>query len=117
MTRKAWTTEPQKRWLEARLAAFREAQHAKTTATVFFPQTLKAFKEKWPVDPPTEEVAGADSIEMATAKMNKALNNVSKPQLTYHQPAAEALFLFSVSKIGFTTMHEAQHQEAAVVGF
>jgi hypothetical protein len=115
MTRKAWTTEPQKRWLEGQLAAFREAQHAKTTATVFFPQTLKAFKEQWPVDPPTE-VAGADSIEMTAAKMNKALNNVSK-QLTYHRPAAEAHSLFSVSKIGFTTMHEAQHQEAVLVGF
>jgi hypothetical protein len=84
MTRKAWTTEPQKRWLETRLAAFREAQHSKTTATVFFPQTLKAFKEQWPVDPPTEEeVAGAGSSQMAAAKINKALNNVSNEQLTY----------------------------------
>jgi hypothetical protein len=118
MTRKAWTTEPQKRWLEARLAAFREAQHAKTTASVFFPQTLKAFKEQWPaVDTPTEEVAGTGSIQTAAAKMNKALNNVSKQQLTYLQPAAEGHFLFSVSKIGFTIMLEAQHQETALVGF
>jgi hypothetical protein len=83
MTRKAWTTEPQREWLEARLAAFREAQHAKTTASVFFPQSQKAFKEEWPVEPPTnEEIADAGSIEKATANKNKTLNTVSNP-LTY----------------------------------
>jgi hypothetical protein len=77
MTRKAWTTDPQKEWLEARLAAFREAQHAKTTATVFFPQKQKAFKEEWPVEPPTEqEIADAGSTEKATSIKNKAIDTV-----------------------------------------
>jgi hypothetical protein len=77
MTRKPWTTDQQKEWLEARLATFREAQHAKTTATVFFPQNQKAFKEEWPVEPPTEkEIVDAGSIEKATANKNKALDTV-----------------------------------------
>ena len=81
MTRKAWTTNTQKEWLEARLAAFREAQNAKTTATVFFPQNQKAFKEKWPIEPLTEkEIADAGSIEKATANKNKALDSVSNKQ-------------------------------------
>jgi hypothetical protein len=78
MTRKAWTTEAQRGWLEARLAAFREAQHTKKTTSVFFPQTQKAFKDEWPLDPPTnEELAEANgSMEKATADKNKALNSV-----------------------------------------
>jgi hypothetical protein len=83
MTRKAWTTDPQKAWLESRLAAFPEAQQKKTTMTVFFPQTQKAFKEEWPVEPPTDkEIADAGSIEKARANKNKALDTVSN-QLTY----------------------------------
>lgn len=78
MTCKAWTTEPQRVWLEGRLATFREAQHAKKTTAVFFPQTQKAFKEMWPLEPPTDEelekVGG--SIEKAIADKNKALNSV-----------------------------------------
>jgi hypothetical protein len=78
MTRKPWTTDPQRQWLESRIPAFREAQHAKTTATVFFPQNQKEFKEEWPVEPPTEkEIADAGSIQKATANKNKAMDIVS----------------------------------------
>jgi hypothetical protein len=68
---------------EARLSTFREAQQGKTTTTVFFPQTQKDFKEKWPVEAPTkEEITEAGSIEKATVNKNKALNMVSN-QITY----------------------------------
>lgn len=79
MTRKAWTTNTQRDWLEVRLAAFREAQQTKTTATEFFPLTQKAFKEEWPVEDPTDkEIADAGgSIEKAKAIKTKALNSVS----------------------------------------
>lgn len=83
MTRKAWTTEPQREWLEARLSLFREAQQAKTTATIFLPRIQKEFKDKWPVEPPTkEDIPEAGSIEKATANKNKALNSVSN-RITY----------------------------------
>lgn len=88
MTRKAWTTEPQRKWLESQLATFRDAQQARTTATVFFPQSQKAFKDLWPVEQATEEeIAEAGSSEKAMVNKNKALNSVSN-QLTYHVPAA-----------------------------
>jgi hypothetical protein len=90
MTRKPWTTNPQREWLEERLGAFRDAQHAKTTATVFFPSTQKAFKEEWPVEPPSEkEIADAGSIQKATAKKNKALDVVGNIPVKTQQ-AAEA---------------------------
>ena len=77
MTRKAWTTDSQREWLEGRLAAFQEAQHTKTTASVFFPQSIKAFKEEWPAEVPTEkEIADAGSVEKARANKNKALDTV-----------------------------------------
>jgi hypothetical protein len=122
MTRKAWTTEPQRGWLEARLAQFREAQHTKTTTTIFFPQTQMGFKNQWPLEPPTnEELAKASgSIEKATADKNKALNIVSN-QLTYlsTRPAAQSgvPFLFSVSKIGLITTSVLQHREMVLAGF
>ena len=79
MTRKAWTTNAQRDWLEVRLAAFHEAQKTKKTATEFFPLTQRAFKEEWPVEDPTnEEIADAGgSIEKAKAIKSKALNTVS----------------------------------------
>ena len=77
MTRKAWTTEPQRKWLETQLSLFREAQQAKNTATILT-QIQKEFKDGWPVEPPTkEDIAEAGSIEKATANKNKALNSVS----------------------------------------
>ena len=83
MTHKAWTTHPQREWLEHRLAAFRDAQHVKTTASVFFPQAQQAFKKGWPIELPTEEeIVDAGSIEKATANKNKALNTISN-RLTY----------------------------------
>jgi hypothetical protein len=118
MTRKAWTTEPQREWLEARLAAFREAQHTKTTSTTFFPQTQKSFKDDWPVEPPTnEEITDAGgSIEKATANKNKALNSVSN-RLMYLSTGSSSHFLFSVSKIGLTTMPELPPQEMVLEEF
>ena len=80
MTRKTWTTDPQREWLEARLAEFREAQQTKTSTTIFFPQTQKRFKDKWPraLEPTDEEIAEADgSIEKAIGNKSKLLNNVS----------------------------------------
>jgi hypothetical protein len=118
MTRKAWTTEPQREWLETRLAAFREAQQTKTTTTIFFPQTQMAFKIDWPVEAPSnEEITDASgSIEKATAIKNKALNTVSN-RILYLSTFHSSQFLFSGSKIGLTTMLGLQHQEMVLAGF
>lgn len=81
MTRKSWATEPQKEWLEGKIAAFREAQQNKTAAKIFFPETVKAWKEQWPAEPPTEEeITDAGSLEKARAVKNKkadVVRNVS----------------------------------------
>jgi len=77
MTRKAWTTDLQKEWLEARLGAFREAQAQKTVMKQFFPEILKAWKEEWPIPPPTdEEVAEVGSLEKAKAVKIKSQETV-----------------------------------------
>ena len=92
MTRKAWTTDPQREWLERWLAAFHDAQHAKTTVSIFFPQTQQAFKKGWPVELLTEEeIVDSGSIKKATANKNKALNTVSN-QLTYLLTGSWSLF-------------------------
>lgn len=77
MTRRTWTTDSQREWLEAKLATFREAQHTKSTASAFFPQTYKAFKDLWPVEEPTQqEISEAGSVEKAKINKTKALNTV-----------------------------------------
>jgi hypothetical protein len=66
MTRKSWTSDAQLAWLQERKASFREALQNKTLSKEFFPKTLQAFREKWPVDPATdEEIASAASPEHA----------------------------------------------------
>ena len=83
MPHKSWTTEPQREWLEARLADFREAQEDKTTAKIFFPKTFKAWKEQWPASPPTEqEITDAGSLKKAGSIKNKKLDAV-RELLTY----------------------------------
>jgi len=83
MPRKAWTTELQREWLEARLADFREAQEDKTTSKLFFPKTFNAWKEQWPASPPTEqEITDAGSLEKARSIKNKKQDAVCEP-LTY----------------------------------
>lgn len=77
MTRKAWTTDLQKEWLEARLATFREAQAQKTVMKQFFPEILKAWKEEWPIPPPTvEEISEAGSLQKAKAVKTKSQETV-----------------------------------------
>ena len=68
MTQKAWTVDLQKKWLEAQLSTFCEAQAQKTVMKQFFPKILKAWKEEWPIPLPTdEEVAEVGSLEKAKA--------------------------------------------------
>jgi hypothetical protein len=65
MTCKSWTTDAQLAWLQERKASFREALEKKTLKK-FFPNILKAFRQKWPVDPATtEEITNATSPEHA----------------------------------------------------
>lgn len=65
MTRKSWTTDAQLAWLQERKPSFREALERKTLKE-FFSNILKAFRQKWPVDPATtEEIANATSPEQA----------------------------------------------------
>jgi len=65
MTRKSWTTDAQLAWLQERKASFREALENKTLKE-FFTKTAQGFREKWPVDPATnEEIANATSAEQA----------------------------------------------------
>jgi hypothetical protein len=66
MTRKSWTTEAQLAWLQERQTAFLEALQKKMLSSEFYPKTLQAFCEIWPVDPATnEEIASAMSAETA----------------------------------------------------
>jgi hypothetical protein len=77
MTRKAWTTDLQKEWLEARLAAFRDAQAQKIVMKKFFPEILKAWKEEWPIPLPTdEEITSAGSLDKAKAAKTKKEESV-----------------------------------------
>lgn len=67
----------QKEWLEARLAAFREAQGQKTVMKQFFPEILKAWKEEWPIPLPTvEEISEAGSLQKAKAIKTKSQETV-----------------------------------------
>ena len=67
MTRQKWTTNEQHEWLEARKAAFVEANQKKNAAKEFFPLVIKEFREKWPVPTATpEEINEAGSVEIAT---------------------------------------------------
>lgn len=73
MTRQQWTDAPQKRWLDARLAAFVDAQQKKTTATAFFPEVHREWHEAFPTPPPTDDEirkVGGD-VEAATAAKRK----------------------------------------------
>ena len=66
MTRKSWTTEAQLAWLQERQPLFLAALQNKTLSREFFPKTLQAFRDNWPVDPATnEEIASATSAEQA----------------------------------------------------
>jgi hypothetical protein len=55
MGKRRWTTTDQRRWLEERIPAFVKAQDDKTTSSIFFPETHKAWQEEWPVESPTEQ--------------------------------------------------------------
>jgi hypothetical protein len=55
MGKRHWTTTDQQKWLEARIPAFVKAQDDKTTSTVFFPKTHKAWQNEWPTEPLTEQ--------------------------------------------------------------
>ena len=53
------------------------------TAKTFFPQTVKAWKEQWPIEAPTvEEITNAGSLEKARSVKNKKLDAV-RELLTY----------------------------------
>ena len=66
MTHKSWTTDAQLEWLQERKASFRVALQNKMLSKEFFPKTVIAFREKWPVDPATnEEISRAMSAEQA----------------------------------------------------
>jgi len=79
MTRKAWMTDPQKEWLEARLPAFREAQHQRTLMKTFVSVTFNTWKEAWPIEPPTEEEVTEDgSVEKAIAVKAKTQESVCR---------------------------------------
>ncbi|KDR76585.1 hypothetical protein GALMADRAFT_66873 [Galerina marginata CBS 339.88] len=66
MTRRKWTTPEQGDWLKEQLSAFVEAQTTKTTATTFFPQVIKDWRQKWPTEAPTaKEIADAPNLDAA----------------------------------------------------
>lgn len=66
MTRHKWTTKEQDAWLEERLPKFIEVNQRKAAAKEFFPDMLKAFIEKWPVEPVTAaEIKDAGNAEFA----------------------------------------------------
>ena len=66
MTRQKWTTPEQEAWLDKRKPAFLEANQKKSAGKEFFPDVTKAFCEKWPAAPPTQqEINDAGSIELA----------------------------------------------------
>ena len=73
MTPATWTDDEQHRWLEAYKARFIEANQRRAASKEFFPDIVKAFCEKWPVPPASqEEIDGAGSVELATKnKRNK----------------------------------------------
>jgi hypothetical protein len=79
MGKRRWTTTDQRKWLEARIPAFVKAQDDKTTSTVFFPETHKAWQKEWPTEPPTEqEVKDAKGdAQKALAIKTKTTEDVS----------------------------------------
>ena len=79
MGKRRWTTPDQRKWLEAHIPEFVQAQKEKTTSSIFFPDVHRAWQEQWPIGLPTpEEVqeAGGDNAVALTRK-TKATEEVS----------------------------------------
>ncbi|KAF8888928.1 hypothetical protein CPB84DRAFT_1628468, partial [Gymnopilus junonius] len=65
MTRKEWTTPPQKAWLYSQSEKFQKAE-ANNTRKEFFKDTYKAWWVQWPNQEPTQaEISKAGSCEKA----------------------------------------------------
>jgi len=79
MGKRCWMTPDQRKWLEARIPEFVQAQKDKTTSSIFFPGIHGAWQQQWPIEPPTpDEVQHAKGDEnVALALKTKATEEVS----------------------------------------
>ena len=75
MTWQKWTTTEQEDWLKGQIAAFIETQVNKTTASAFFPETLKDWRKAWPTPEPTPEEAATLKIPGEVTKKKRAKDN------------------------------------------
>lgn len=109
MTRSPWPTPEQMKWLDARLPAFVEAQHNKTTSSTFFPEVQKAWQESFPTPEPTdkdiEEAKG--NRDAAVAKNYKFWEKVTI--LLFYYNDLLSCTASSVYFIGFITTRAVRH--------
>ena len=78
MARKHWTTPNQRKWLEALLPVFVEAQE-KGTVKAFYPQVYEDWEKEFPYPEPTDaETQKAGSIEQAKRAQKRTQDNVSE---------------------------------------
>ena len=88
MGKRRWTTTDQRKWLEALIPAFIKAQDDKTTSSIFFPETHKAWQDRWPTESPTEQEikdAKGDEVKALTIK-TKATEDVRETVIIPQSP-------------------------------
>ena len=77
MTRKTWTTTEQEEWLKSQIQAFLKA-HQNNTLKTFFPPIIKEFRDKWPVDPLSDqEIEASTSVEQAKKEKRDKYDKVN----------------------------------------
>jgi hypothetical protein len=83
MGNKAWTTEPQRTWLEAQIPDFVQVQESKAVA-IFLKDLSNKWEDKWPTSPPTEgEIKKSKGVtEKAVAIKQKATECVHTHERT-----------------------------------